>query len=112
MAGQATISLCLISLNEEEFIGRALRQVRPFVDEIILVDGGSTDRTVAIAEQYDAKVIKRKWAHDFSKQRNIGLRQAGRQWILQMDPDETYPRRFLRSLQPLLRRAGPIDAFM
>lgn len=106
-----TISLCMIALNEEEFIGRALKNVKPYVDEIVVVDGGSKDRTVKIAERHGAKVIHAPWRHHFARQRNIGLRHATGDWILQMDPDESYTKPFLKNLRQWVSNTSGIDAF-
>ena len=93
------ISLCMISLNEEPFIARALENVKPYVDEIIIVDGGSRDKTVEIAKNFGAKVYYSQWKNNFSKQRDISLKYATGDWILIMDPDEIYEKGFLDRLQ-------------
>ncbi len=101
----------MIALNEEEFIGRALRAVKPYVDEMVVVDGGSTDRTFEIAERAGAKVYRSKWRHDFARQRNVSLRHATGDWILQMDPDESYTKPFLKNLRTWVSNTSGIDAF-
>ncbi|MEA2062651.1 MAG: glycosyltransferase [Gemmatimonadota bacterium] len=82
------ISLCMIARNEAHCIGRALENVGDHVDEIILVDTGSTDDTVAIAESYGARVYHHPWTDDFSESRNHSLDHATGDWILVLDPDE------------------------
>lgn len=108
---KTTISLCLITLNEERFLFRALKNVEKFVDEIIIVDGGSTDKTLNIVKTFGAKVIKRKWRDDFASQRNISLKYATKQWILVMDADEEYEKKLLNSLQKFSKNKLGIDAF-
>ncbi|MBN1381299.1 MAG: glycosyltransferase [Deltaproteobacteria bacterium] len=83
-----TISLCMIVRNEEACLGRCLDSVRHCVDEMIVVDTGSTDRTVEIAKKYGAKVFYHPWENDFSKHRNQSLSYATGDWILQLDADE------------------------
>ncbi|NOR65484.1 MAG: glycosyltransferase, partial [Candidatus Scalindua sp.] len=83
-----TISLCMIVKNEEENLAQCLDSVRDFVDEIIIVDTGSTDRTVDIAESYGARVFYHPWEGSFSKARNYSLRYATCDWILILDADE------------------------
>jgi glycosyltransferase involved in cell wall biosynthesis len=56
-----TLSVCIITLNEEANIGRTLASLKEIADEIILVDSGSTDATVAIAESFGAKVFVEPW---------------------------------------------------
>jgi len=82
------ISLCMIARNEEKDLPRCLEQIRDHVDEIILVDTGSTDRTVEIAESHGARVLHRAWDDDFSAPRNLALEQATGDWILVLDADE------------------------
>lgn len=84
----ARISLCMIVKNEEECLNRCLDSVKDYVDEMIIVDTGSTDRTVEIAESYGASVYHHPWENDFSKHRNQSLSYATGDWILQLDADE------------------------
>lgn len=83
-----TISLCMIVKNEEEFLPRCLDSVKDYVDEIIIVDTGSTDRTVEIANDFVAKVFDHPWEGDFSKARNYSLKYATCDWVLILDADE------------------------
>jgi glycosyltransferase involved in cell wall biosynthesis len=83
-----TISLCMIVKNEEQHLPRVLESVKEQVDEVIIVDTGSTDRTVEIARQYQAKVHSFVWIHDFAAARNESLRHATCDYILVLDADE------------------------
>lgn len=78
----------MIAKNEAENIGRCLRSVERFVDEIVVVDTGSTDDTVKIAQSFGAKVIASQWRDDFSLARNISLENASGDWIFFLDCDE------------------------
>ncbi|GAB4318493.1 MAG: hypothetical protein Kow0074_07730 [Candidatus Zixiibacteriota bacterium] len=82
------ISLCMIVKNEEEHLPRALESAKRLVSQIIVVDTGSTDRTVEIAKSYGAEVYHHKWEGDFSKARNISMGYADADWILILDADE------------------------
>ncbi|MBL8730098.1 MAG: glycosyltransferase [Planctomycetes bacterium] len=82
------ISLCMIARDEERFLHACLRHVRDAVDEIVVVDTGSTDATVAIAESFGARVLHEPWQDDFSAPRNTALRAATGDWILVLDADE------------------------
>lgn len=82
------VSLCMIVKNEEKFLPQCLESVRELVDEMIIVDTGSTDKTVAIAKSHGAKVHFFKWVNDFAAARNESLRHATGDWIFSMDADE------------------------
>ena len=84
----AGISLCMIVKNEERFLAECLRSVREVVDEINIVDTGSTDRTVEIAREFGANVVVREWRNDFGWARNESLALATRRWTLVLDADE------------------------
>ncbi len=83
-----TLSLCMIVKNEEHFLPKCLSSVQDVVDEIIIVDTGSEDKTVEIAESFGAKVYHHPWEGDFSKARNQSLQYATSDWILVIDADE------------------------
>ena len=82
------ISLCMITKNEEALLGHCLQSVQGLVDEIVLVDTGSTDKTKEIASTFGAKVYDFVWCDDFSAARNAALQQAAGDWILVLDADE------------------------
>ncbi|HKK20880.1 MAG TPA: tetratricopeptide repeat protein [candidate division Zixibacteria bacterium] len=85
-----TVSACMIVKDEEKMLPGCLASIRDWVDEIILVDTGSTDNTVKIAEEYGAKIFHRKWTGDFSAARNYSLEQATGDWVLIIDADERF----------------------
>ncbi|MCM3663099.1 glycosyltransferase [Mesobacillus subterraneus] len=82
------LSLCMIVKDEEKYIGTCLKSVKDYVDEMIIVDTGSTDRTVEICKSFGAKVFIFPWNGSFSDARNYGLERATGDWILWMDADE------------------------
>ena len=82
------ISFCMIAKNEERWIGRCLASVRDLVDEMIVLDTGSTDQTVRLAESMDARVVPHVWKDDFSEAKNTAIRHASHEWILMLDADE------------------------
>lgn len=82
------ISACIIAKDEEINIARCLSSLKAAVDEIILVDTGSTDNTIEIAKTFGAKVYKMEWQDDFSLARNFSLDMATEEWALIIDCDE------------------------
>ena len=84
-----SVSLCIIVKNEKNHLARCLRSVKAVVDEIILVDTGSSDETKDIARVFGAQVYDFLWVDDFSKARNFSLTKASGDWILVLDADET-----------------------
>ena len=82
------ISLCMIVKNEQAYLHRCLSSIKPIVDEIIIVDTGSSDRTRQIAEAFGACVFDFAWCNDFAAARNFGLARASGQWIFVLDADE------------------------
>ena len=85
------LSVVIITFNEEANIGRTLASVQPLVadgkGEIIVVDSGSTDRTVEIAKSHGAKVFVEEWK-GFAAQKNSAIDKASGDWILSLDADE------------------------
>jgi glycosyltransferase involved in cell wall biosynthesis len=84
----AGISLCMIVRNEERFLAAALESVADVVDEICIVDTGSTDGTREIALAHGARVVDVPWRDDFAFARNAALALATRRWIFVLDADE------------------------
>ena len=87
-AAGLTLSLCMIVRDEEGMLGRCLAAAAPAVDEIIVVDTGSTDATVEIARSFGAKVIEQPWTGSFAEARNTSLAAATGDWIVYLDADE------------------------
>jgi glycosyltransferase involved in cell wall biosynthesis len=101
------VSMCMIVKNEEKVLAECLASVKDCVDEINIVDTGSTDRTVEIALAYGANVIHREWRNDFAWARNEALSMATRRWTFVLDADEELTPESV----PLLRalRGTPAD---
>ena len=107
-----TISCCMIVKNEETFLDQCLKSVKDYVDEIIIVDTGSTDTTVDIAKRYTEKVYVHPWEGDFSKARNQALSYAAGEWIFQIDGDEELVAGSGEKLLQTVREAGDADAVL
>lgn len=82
------ISVCIICKNEEKHIEECLKRLVPTGFEIIVVDTGSTDRSVEIAKKYTEHVYFFEWCNDFSKAKNYAVSKASHDWILSLDSDE------------------------
>lgn len=82
------ISCCMMVKDEEKDIRRCLESIKGHVDEIIVVDTGSTDRTVELVSEYTDKIYHHPWENDFSKHRNQSISYASGDWILILDADE------------------------
>ncbi|GAB1157982.1 hypothetical protein YWY31_40070 [Paenibacillus illinoisensis] len=83
-----TIALCMIVKNEQEYLRRCLDSVLGKVDQIIIIDTGSTDETVSIAKEYTNEVYHFEWINDFSAARNESLKYAKTDYVLVLDADE------------------------
>lgn len=101
-----TISLCMIVKNEEAVLKRCLDSISDLMDEIIIIDTGSTDRTKEIAAEYTHKIYDYKWSNDFSAARNFSFSKATMDYIYTADADEILDAenhaRFLRLKNNLL----------
>ena len=81
------LSACLITLNEEQNLPRALASLQNVADEMVVVDCGSQDRTQEIARDHGARVVVHAWA-DFAQQKNLAAASASNDWVLSLDADE------------------------
>ncbi len=96
------LSLCMIVRNEEARLGRCLESVQGLVDEIVVVDTGSTDRTVEIAQSFGAVIGHFSWCDDFSAARNESLKLASGEWIMWLDADDILPTQYHDEIRQLL----------
>ncbi|MFH1761258.1 MAG: glycosyltransferase family 2 protein, partial [bacterium] len=99
------LSACMIVKNEEELLGKTLPVLSCSVDEVILVDTGSTDATIEIARANGAKVYSFPWVNDFSAARNESLKYAQGDWIIWIDADEAIIKEDMVKLKTFLGKA-------
>lgn len=102
-----TISLCMMVKNEEEVLARCLDTVKDIVDEINIVDTGSTDRTVEIAKEYTDRVFFFEWIGDFSAGRNEAFKHATKEYIFYLDADDVLLEEDQRKLKELKETMDP-----
>ena len=88
---ELNLSVCLIVKNEEKFLAQCLKSIRALAQQIVVVDTGSTDRTVEIAKEFGAEIHSFAWCDDFAAARNAALEHATGDWILMLDADEELP---------------------
>src|SRR5215831_12420228 len=101
-----TLSVCIITLNEEANIVRTLKSIEGIADETIVVDSGSTDQTMSLAQARGAKVFTEPWK-GFAPQKNSALAKATCDWILSLDADEEVSPELAASIKALLKGAQP-----
>ncbi len=103
------LSLCLIARDSARTLGACLTSIRPWVDEMIVVDTGSQDDTPQIAGQLGARVFAFPWCDDFSAARNVSLGHARGKWLFWMDSDDTIDETNGRRLRDLAHSAPDSD---
>ncbi len=103
------ISATIITFNEERNIARAIESLR-CCDEIVVVDNGSVDRTVEIAEKLGARVIEEPW-HGYAAQKNFASEQATHDWVLSIDADEALTEALEGEIWQLKKTGPQFDAY-
>lgn len=97
-----TITAIVLTQNEEKFIPGCLETL-DWVDEILIVDAHSTDKTIEIAKEHKAKIVKSLW-QGFPHQRNVGAEEAKGEWLLYVDADERVSKALQKEIQSLLQK--------
>lgn len=106
------LSACYIVKNEQENLAKSIISIRTLVDEIIVIDTGSGDNTVAIAQQYTDKIFYYKWQDDFAAARNFALSKARGEWIIFPDADEYAVINNIDDIRMKLQNIDDIDAYL
>jgi O-antigen biosynthesis protein len=99
------LSLCMIVRDSAKTLPACLESIRPWVDEMVIVDTGSVDETPRIVESFGGRLFHFPWCDDFSAARNESLRYARGDWLFWMDSDDTIPPECGRALRGLIERA-------
>jgi glycosyltransferase involved in cell wall biosynthesis len=106
MADLAPITCYIRTKNEERMIGDVIRAAQQVVSEVVLVDSGSTDRTIAIAEELGARVVNAPWLGG-GKQKRIGEDAATNNWLLDLDADEIVSAELAQEIRDVFARGEP-----
>jgi len=101
----------MIVKNEEKYLEECLKSVENVVNEIIIVDTGSTDNTLEIAKRYNAKLFFFKWINDFAAARNYALKQCMGKWILYLDADERLNKESINELFEIIKTKNNTAVF-
>lgn len=107
-----SVSLCVITLDEEDCILNCFNSVKHLIDEIVLVDTGSKDGTVDLARGAGAKIYQHQWEGDFSRARNYGLERCSSDWVLVLDADEVLLPTVSEQFNSLFNKSGVEGYFL
>lgn len=105
------ISVCLAVYNEEENLDKCLTAVKALADEFVIVDGGSQDQTVKVAESFKAKIIKTTNPLNFHINKNKAIDAATKDWILQLDADEVVSEELAEEIKKVISGKEDITGF-
>ncbi|MGH7840358.1 MAG: glycosyltransferase family 2 protein [Candidatus Binataceae bacterium] len=110
MASPPTVSLIVITRDEEELIGQCLGSVKAFCSELIVIDSFSTDRTVAIARELGARVFQQEFT-DYVRQKQAALERATAEWVLLLDADEQATRELGQEIEAAVASPAAADGY-
>lgn len=103
------LSVAIIAFNEEAIIGRTLESVK-WADEIIVVDSGSTDRTVSICREYTDKVFHQDWL-GYAQQKNLAIDMTTGEWVLSLDADEPIEAALADEIRTIISKPDSLDGY-
>jgi len=106
-----TLTVVVLAYNSQNQIENCLKSLVGFADEVVVVDGFSTDATLEICRKYGVKVIQHKFEGDFGQERNIGIDNAQGEWILQLDTDEIVTEGFKKEVKRILAEDSEFVAY-
>lgn len=111
-AGALKISACYIVKNEAKNLTKSIKSLKNQVNEIVVVDTGSTDNTVNVARKLGARVYSFHWQEDFSKARNFALSKAKGDWLVLLDADEYFTAKTAGNIRQVIRQAKQADGLL
>ena len=101
---KSLLTVVILTKNEEKTIRQVIQNAQKCADNILIVDSGSTDRTVEFAESCGAKVVYRAWDNDFAAQRNFALQYVITPWVLYLDADEFLDTELISNIENVLSK--------
>ena len=110
--GALKISACYIVKNEAENLVKSIKSLKTQVNEIVVVDTGSTDNTITVARKLGARVYIFPWQDDFSKARNFALSKAKGDWLVLLDADEYFTDKTAGNIRQVIRQARQLDGIL
>lgn len=111
-AGALKISACYIVKNEAKKLAKSIKSLKTQVNEIVVVDTGSTDNTIVVARKLGARVYSFPWQDDFSKARNFALSKAKGEWLVLLDADEYFTAKTAGNIRQVIRQAQQADGLL
>lgn len=111
-AGALKISACYIAKNEAKNLAKSIKSLKNQVNEIVVVDTGSTDNTITVSRKLGAKVYSFPWQDDFSKARNFALSKAKGDWLILLDADEYFTAKTAGNIRQVIRQAQQVDGLL
>lgn len=111
-AGALKISACYIVKNEAKNLAKSIKSLKNQVNEIVVVDTGSTDNTIAVVRQLGAKVYSFPWQDDFSKARNFALSKAKGDWLVLLDADEYFTAKTAGNIRQVIGQSQQADGLL
>lgn len=111
-AGALKISACYIVKNEAKKLAKSIKSLKNQVNEIVVVDTGSTDNTMVVARKLGAKIYSFPWQDDFSKARNFALSKAKGEWLVLLDADEYFTAKTAGNIRQVIRQAQQADGLL
>lgn len=106
------ISACYIVKNEAKNLAKSIKSLKNQVNEIVVVDTGSTDNTIVVARKLGARVYSFPWQDDFSKARNFALSKAKGEWLVLLDADEYFTAKTAGNIRQVIRQAQQADGLL
>lgn len=105
------ITVVVLTKNEEDHIVNVIKNAQELTDKVLIVDSGSMDKTVEVAEKNDVKVVYRAWDNDFSAQRNFALKHVDTEWVLYLDADERLSDKLIDNIRLAIEKEPAIYKF-
>jgi glycosyltransferase involved in cell wall biosynthesis len=110
MAERMKLSAVVMTYNEERKIERCLRSIN-WVDELVVIDSFSTDRTIEISRQFTGKIYQHPWPRNYAQQRNIGNQHVTHDWVLSLDADEVVTEALRKEILNLMSVSPAADSY-